>query len=95
MPTQNVNLTPELELFVKSQVASGYFNNASEVHRAALSALARDEEERELRLEALRSAIQEGRDDLEAGRCVSISSKKEHRAYFAKLREEAVKRVER
>ena len=29
MPTQNVNLTPELEGFGKSEVATGHFNNAS------------------------------------------------------------------
>ena len=38
MPTQNVNLTPELDRFVKEAVARGEFNNASEVHRAALAA---------------------------------------------------------
>lgn len=95
MPTQNVNLTPELEVFVKSQVASGYFNNASEVHRAALSALARAEEERELRLEALRGEIQFGRNDMETGRYTEISSEKEHGNYFAKLREKAMQRVDK
>lgn len=54
MPTQNVNLTPVLEDFVKTQVALGHFNNASEVHRAALAAMARQEEERQLHLELLR-----------------------------------------
>lgn len=62
MPTQNVNLTPELDRFVKKAVESGAFNNASEVHRAALSAMAREEEERELRLLRLRQEIQLGLD---------------------------------
>lgn len=60
MPTQNVNLTPELDRFVKETVASGEFNNASEVHRAALAAMARDREERALRLARLRQEIQAG-----------------------------------
>ena len=68
MPTQNVNLTPELERFVKGQVAEGRFNSASEVHRAALAAMAREEEERRLRLERLRHEVQKGIDDREAGR---------------------------
>lgn len=74
MPTQNVNLTPALETFVKTQVSLGHFNNASEVHRAALSAMARQEEERTLRLEQLRREIQLGIDDVEAGRTEKIGS---------------------
>jgi len=62
MPTQNVNLTPELDRFVKKAIKSGAFNNASEVHRAALLAMAREEEERELRLRRLRREIQLGLD---------------------------------
>jgi antitoxin ParD1/3/4 len=74
MPTQNVNLTPALETFVKTQVSLGHFNNASEVHRAALAAMARQEEERTLRLEQLRREIQLGIDDVEAGRTEKIGS---------------------
>ncbi|MEO8425511.1 MAG: type II toxin-antitoxin system ParD family antitoxin [Verrucomicrobiota bacterium] len=62
MPTQNVNLTPKLDRFVKNAVKKGEFNNASEVHRAALSAMARELEERELRLARLRQEIQTGLD---------------------------------
>jgi len=35
----NISLTPELEKFVKNRVASGYYNNASEVMREALRLL--------------------------------------------------------
>ena len=62
MSTQNVNLTPELDRFVRQVVESGEFNNASEVHRAALAALAREREERELRVARLRQEIQTGLD---------------------------------
>jgi antitoxin ParD1/3/4 len=62
MPTQNVNLTPELDRFVKEAVARGEFNNASEVHRAALAAMVREHEERALRLARLRQEIQAGLD---------------------------------
>jgi antitoxin ParD1/3/4 len=62
VPTQNVNLTPELDSFVKRAVKSGEFNNASEVHRAALAAMIREREERTLRLARLRQEIQAGLD---------------------------------
>jgi antitoxin ParD1/3/4 len=62
MPTQNVNLTPQLDRFVKNAVESGRFNNASEVHRAALAGMAKEDEERDLRLARLRQEIQLGLD---------------------------------
>ncbi len=75
MPTQNVNLTSELEGFVKDQVASGYFNNASEVHRAALAAMARQEDERKLHLARLRQEVQLGLDEADAGKSVVMDGK--------------------
>ena len=39
----NVSLTPELAAFVADQVASGRFGSASEVVRAALRTLEREE----------------------------------------------------
>lgn len=75
-PTQNVNLTATLDTFVKTQVSLGHFNNASEVHRSALAAMARKEEERELRMEQLRLEIQLGIDDVRAGRSAKVTSAK-------------------
>jgi antitoxin ParD1/3/4 len=60
MPTRNVNLTPELDSFVLARVESGRFENASEVVRAALRTLEREERLYETKLEALRAAIDEG-----------------------------------
>ena len=60
MPTRNVNLTDELESFVLAKVSSGRYENASEVVRAALRTLERDEREYEAKLAALRTAIDEG-----------------------------------
>jgi antitoxin ParD1/3/4 len=57
MPTRNVNLTAELDEFVTMKIKSGRYDNASEVVRAGLRALERDEQEQELRLAALREAI--------------------------------------
>ena len=43
MPTRNVNLTAELDRFVSTSVATGRYENASEVVRAAVRALDREE----------------------------------------------------
>ena len=60
MPTRNVNLTDELDRFVLAKVESGHYENASEVVRAALRTLAREEREYEAKLAALKTAIDEG-----------------------------------
>lgn len=60
MPTRNVNLTDELDRFVSAKIESGRYENASEVVRAALRALERDEQQHEAKLAALRAAIEEG-----------------------------------
>jgi antitoxin ParD1/3/4 len=60
MPTRNVNLTDELDRFVLAKVESGRYENASEVVRAALRTLEREEQEYEAKLAALRTAIDEG-----------------------------------
>jgi antitoxin ParD1/3/4 len=60
MPTRNVNLTRELDRFVATKVKSGRYENASEVVRAGLRTLEREERQYEAKLTALRSAIDEG-----------------------------------
>ena len=60
MPTRNVNLTPELDSFIANRVDTGLYANASEVMRAALRLLERDEQEQEEKLRALRTAIKRG-----------------------------------
>ncbi len=60
MPTRNVNLTAELDSFIANRVETGLYANASEVMRAALRLLERDEQEQEEKLRALRAAIKKG-----------------------------------
>jgi antitoxin ParD1/3/4 len=60
MPTRNVNLTDALERFVLQKVETGRYENASEVVRAALRVLEREERQYEAKLAALRAAIDEG-----------------------------------
>src|SRR5438045_9486456 len=60
MPTRNVNLTDELDRFVAKKVKTGRFENASEVVRAGLRSLEREEQEYEAKVAALRAAVDEG-----------------------------------
>ena len=60
MRTRNVNLTDELDQFILDKVKTGRYENASEVVRAALRSLERDEREYEEKLAALRAALAEG-----------------------------------
>jgi antitoxin ParD1/3/4 len=60
MPTRNVNLTEELDRFILAKIESGRYENASEVVRDALRGLEREEREYDVKLAALRSAIDEG-----------------------------------
>ena len=66
----NISLTPELESAVKSKVASGLYNNASEVIREALrQSLLREQENQWLAREAAIGFAQ-----LEAGQTVEVQS---------------------
>jgi antitoxin ParD1/3/4 len=60
MPTRNVNLTKELDRFVRERVQSGRYGNASEVVQAALRTMKREEQQHDAKLAALRRAIDEG-----------------------------------
>ena len=60
MPTRNVSLTDELDQFVASQVETGLYANASEVMRAALRLLEKEDREYKEKLATPRAAIAEG-----------------------------------
>jgi antitoxin ParD1/3/4 len=60
MPTRNINLTEELDYFVAAKIASGRYENASEVVRAALRTLEEKEQAHEAKLALLRAALEEG-----------------------------------
>lgn len=60
MPTRNVNLTPELDRFITFKIESGRYENASEVVRAGLRGLEREENEYNTKMAALTRALQEG-----------------------------------
>jgi antitoxin ParD1/3/4 len=60
VPTRNVSLTNELDRFVAKKVKTGRYENASEVVRAGLRTLEREEQQYEAKLAALKTAIDEG-----------------------------------
>lgn len=60
MPTRNINLTPQMDKFVTRMIKKGHYANASEVMRAGLRALEKDEQENRAKIAALRAALQAG-----------------------------------
>ena len=60
MPTRNVNLTDHQDALIGAALASGRYQNASEVVRDALRLLERREQVDTERLEWLRQAVAEG-----------------------------------
>jgi len=63
----NVSLTPELERFVASRVASGRYQSASEVVREALRLLEEREQARQAALDRLRAEIAVGLEQAKRG----------------------------
>ena len=68
MPTRNVVLTDHQADLVAKLVASGRYQNASEVLREGLRLVERRESEDQIRLKALREAADTGVADMAAGR---------------------------
>ena len=56
----NVNLTPQLEDFVRSKVASGLYTSASEVVREALRLIDAQDRLNRAKLEQLRDEVRQG-----------------------------------
>lgn len=68
MPTRNVVLTEYQTQLVEKLVASGRYQNASEVLREGLRLVEAREAQEKARLKALREAARIGRADIDAGR---------------------------
>ena len=60
MPTRNVSLPEKMDQFITAKVESGDYANASEVMRAALRGMEKEEQEYEEKMAVLRAAIAEG-----------------------------------
>jgi antitoxin ParD1/3/4 len=74
MPTRNVVLTDYQAELVEKLVASGRYQNASEVLREGLRLVENRETEEKARLKALREAARAGIADIEAGRFRTFES---------------------
>ena len=61
--TMHVNLSPEMEVFIKTKVASGFYGNATEVIRDAIRRMQSEES----RVAAWQAAIKVGDDQLNRG----------------------------
>jgi len=75
-----ISVTPQLDRFVKQQVATGKYASSSEVVRAGLRLLYDQEDERLQRQAALKRFVHEGIADLESGRVVEAKN------VFARMR---------
>ena len=82
----NVSLTPELEQFVQSRVASGIYQTASEVIREGLRLLEERERTRETALEELRAKIRRGIEQADRGELLDGD------AVFEEIRELSARR---
>ncbi|MCG8549396.1 MAG: type II toxin-antitoxin system ParD family antitoxin [Desulfobacterales bacterium] len=70
----HISLTPELEIKVKQKVASGYYNNASEVIRDALRFWEKNEElVQHMKLEMLKKHLSIGAEQAKQGEFVAQS----------------------
>ena len=84
----HISLTPELESRVKSRVASGLYNNASEVIREALRFMDSHEDWiHEIKLARLREQLKAGTDQLDRGEGIPVESKTALDSLFDSLKE--------
>jgi antitoxin ParD1/3/4 len=92
MPTRNINLTDHFERLIESAVATGEYQNASEVVRAGLRLLEQQRREEAAKLEALRATIQVGIDQLERDEYIELEPH-ETSDHIRRLSERASARV--
>ena len=91
----HISLTPELEEIVKRKVATGLYNNASEVIREALRFMQTNEGlVYQMKLESIRRTLAEGERDLEAGRYRTLAQD-EIGPFMQDVRDRAGKRIKR
>jgi len=67
--TMHINFSPEMEGFIKSKVASGFYGNATEVIRDAIRRMQAEES----RILAWQAAIKEGDNQLDRGEGIAYT----------------------
>ncbi len=68
--TMHVNLSPEMEGFIKNKVAGGFYGNATEVIRDAIRRMQAEE----ARVAAWQAAVRKGDDELNRGEAIDYSA---------------------
>lgn len=92
MPTRNVVLTDHQSELIERLVASGRYQNASEVLREGLRLIERRDAEDEAKLKALQAAVQVGIDDIEAGRYQTFKDDDSLRRHLEDIAASAIER---
>lgn len=93
MPTRNINLTEHFDRFVEQQIERGRYHNASEVLRAGLRLLEREDAEEQRKLEVLRSLAREGFDELDQGKGIELKGEQAVIDHVRSLGKKAAKNV--
>jgi len=88
MPTKNVNLTSHYNQFIEKEINGGYYNNASEVIRAGLHLLERQELQEQAKLKALQEAARIGFKGVDDGNYVKINSEQELGHFFSEIEDD-------
>lgn len=94
MPQRNVTITAHQDRFVEAVLASGQYGNVSEVFRAALRLLEREEQARVMEQEIIQNNIAKGIEDIKAGRYTEAGNLDELAQFFAGIRAERNSRIE-
>jgi antitoxin ParD1/3/4 len=81
MPT-SVSLTPHFQNLTQSLVASGQYNNVSEVVREGLRLVEERERKKKAALKDLRKAVQTGFDQLAAGQYTEFDTQQKFSEYL-------------
>lgn len=67
--TMHINLSPEMESYIKGKVSSGFYGNATEVIRDAIRRMQADEDRRS----AFRAAVAIGDAELDRGKGIDYN----------------------
>lgn len=90
MPTRNVVLSDHQASLIARLVGSGRYQNASEVMREGLRLVERQEAEEEIRLKAMRDAVDAGISDIAAGRYQTFDTTEALRQGLSAIVDEAL-----
>jgi antitoxin ParD1/3/4 len=93
MPTRNVVLTKRQEELIETLVASGRYQNASEVLRDGLRLVEQREAKEASQLKALQEAARIGVDALDRGEFKEFEKIEELQAYLNDLSEKVISRT--